>query len=189
MTSSRTLTHYLLFSQALVSFLINIVIALGTSIPGLIRNSDGQQTFATQTVSCGELHAEIAGTSFFLPFFTCMICTPLVWNDVRQGRITGRAGTSSQKAFRNPWDTTRRSRVFRVLRRSVVYGIGSFLAVGWPLTLIIDVYAPDPAMSRFSFIVSRTLIIATAGAIVTPLIALRALSDCRSDSPALTALP
>jgi hypothetical protein len=186
MTSSLTLTHYLLFSQALVSFLINIVIALGTSVPGLIRDSDGQQSDAMQTVSRGELRAEVAGTSFFLPFLTGLICTPLVWNDVRQGRITGRAGTSIQSPLPNPWDTTRSSRVFRVIRRSLLYGICGFLAVGWPLTLIIDVYAPDPAMSRFSFIVSRTLIIATAGAIVTPLIALRALSDCRSDSPALT---
>ncbi|MFN9969071.1 MAG: hypothetical protein ACK58T_04155, partial [Phycisphaerae bacterium] len=104
-----------------------IVIALGTSVPGLIRDSDGQQSASTQTVPLSELRAEVAGTSFFLPFLTCMICTPLVWNDVRHGRISGRAGTSIQDPFRNPWDTTRSWRVFRVVRRSLLYGICSFL--------------------------------------------------------------
>jgi len=156
------LRRYLFVEQPIGGFVVNLVlnalIAWGmfrglTTVPMW-----GQQSIAGDTI----------GTSFFLPFFTVLIATPLVLRDVRNGKATPEhVGDRFAVVRRLP-----RGRLLRALVLGVVVAvIASPLAIqGFRLAGVEGIAMP-------AFIWVKAAYAAVLGAVLAPWIALAAFAE------------
>jgi hypothetical protein len=155
--------RYLLLEQgvgsALFNFFLNGAIAWLTfrsfeSVPMW-----GQQSIAGDTI----------GTTFFLPFFTCLIVTRLTRGQLSSGRLPtpSWSRTSHAALGRLPSGTWARSTVLGLVTLMVVAPLALWALAG----LRID------AMSLWGFIGFKAAFAGVLAAAVTPVIALCALGD------------
>jgi len=143
---------------AVFNFLLNAAIAWA-----MFRGAEqvplwGQQSIAADTI----------GTSFILPFLTCLIVTRITWGRVRAGHLAPLPWTrASHPALgwlpeRTTW-------------RALALGTAGLLALAPPT--VAAFHALDvPHLSVGDFVVFKAGFAAVEAAIVTPLVALWALA-------------
>jgi hypothetical protein len=119
---------------------------------------------------------DTVGTFFFLPLVTCLSLGRAIGIERRRGRLTA-IGLESL----GPW--LRRLPESR-LRRGLVLG-GLCAAILSPVAVIVLLASDVGDMSRTSFVVYKAVLGVALGAIVTPLIALRAMADPLAEAPQL----
>jgi hypothetical protein len=106
------------------------------------------------------------GTLFVLPLITCLLCTTAVWQELRTGRLTPLTRSPSLL------DRLPHHR----LRRGLAFGAGSTILLAPPVTAAI-VMLDIGDLSGRAFMVYKAAFAVALGALVTPLIALRAMAD------------
>ena len=154
--------RYLVIEQGvgagIVNFVLNAVIAWL-----MFRSLDqvplwGQSSIAGDTI----------GTTFFLPFLSTLIVTPLARQQIRNGRLPA-----------VDWDC-RASALRRLPRRTFVRGLALGLAgvllVAPPSLYVLNAVHLEQ-LAFWPFIVFKATFAALLGAAVTPFIARRALED------------
>lgn len=107
------------------------------------------------------------GTLFFLPLITTVLCTTAVWRDLRVGRLERLEGT-----WCGLGDRLRNGR----LRRGMTLAAWC-TGVLSPVTVVILVGIDFGDLNRTDFVLYKTAFAVGLGAIVTPFVALRAMSD------------
>jgi hypothetical protein len=111
---------------------------------------------------------DTVGTFFFLPLTTCLICTTAVRVEVRARRLSPLAvGELGMRLRRLPSG---------IVRRGLLLGTASAATFG-PLSALVLWTARFGDVTRTEFIVYKAVLGVVLGAIVTPLIALRAMAD------------
>jgi hypothetical protein len=141
--------------SVVVNLLINGVIAFlmfrgSASVPLW-----GQQSIAGDTI----------GTTFFLPLFTSLMVTPLSRRRMRAGDLSPIVGAPLGLQWL-PEHT---------LRRGIALGVFTAIAVA-PLSLAVLALLGVAEQSFWGFVAFKAVFAAALGAVVTPLIALWAIS-------------
>ena len=141
--------------SVIVNLLINGVIALlpfrgAASVPLW-----GQQSIAGDTI----------GTTFFLPLFTCLIVTRLARGQVHAGRVEAIAGTPLGLQWLPAG----------LFWRGAVLGLITAIIVAPPALATLAVMGVTE-QSFWGFVAFKAIFAAALGAVVTPLIALWAIS-------------
>jgi hypothetical protein len=150
--------------SAVINFVINGVIAWAMFRSMITVPLWGQQSIAGDTI----------GTSFMLPFITCLIVTPLVHRQIRSGKIP-----------RLEWRRAAHPALGRLpgstVPRALVFGIICAIAVAplavWALS-VLDV----TQMSLWRFLTFKATYAAALAAVVTPLIGLCVLGDATGEA-------
>ena len=146
--------------SVVVNLIINSVIAFLTFRGAASVPLWGQQSIAGDTI----------GTTLILPLVTCLIVTPLARRQVRSGRLAPLAGTP----LGLQWMPA------RTLSRGAVLGAISAVVVAPPALAVLTLLSITQ-QSFWGFVVFKAAFAAALGAVVTPLIALWAISG---DDPA-----
>ena len=153
--------RFLWLFQSLLPFLVNVVLngAIGWA---MFRNASEVPLWGTTSIG-----GDTLGTSFFLPAITCLIVTPLVRSQVKQGAAPAFSGALAGwlLPFRRP-----------LVPRAVALGAACLpLAGGLGVALLMGFGVES---LRFgAFLGWKALYAGVLGALVTPAIALLALAD------------
>jgi hypothetical protein len=119
------------------------------------------------------------GTLFILPFVTTLLATAAVWRELSTGRLAPLPASSIGLLARLPG-----SRV----RRGIQLG-AACLAVLAPGAVALVAGTRFGDISRGDFVVFQTVFTVCFGAVVTPLVALRAMADGERAADSLTGQP
>ena len=114
------------------------------------------------------------GTLFLLPLITCVLCTSVVWRDLRTGGLDRIRGLNQRRPLLAALPRPR-------ILRGIAFGAVSLAVLAVPVTLLI-VAAGLGDLSEGGFIAFKTSFAVALGALVTPVIAIRAMAD-RVDAP------
>lgn len=149
-----------LIITALVNLLLNGLIAWFSIrsqhvVPIWGLPGPGNTNVATDTV----------GTFFFLPFFTCLMCTTGVWAERRSGRLP------RLEALAVP-----RRLAHGRLRRGAALGVATAVVLS-PVTIAVLAIGQLGSMSTTQFVVYKMVLAVVLGAAVTPLVAVWAMAD------------
>jgi hypothetical protein len=160
--------RWLLYNAVLMTAIINVIANAGIawlsvrgrhSVPLWRAPGFGRTSTITDTV----------GTFFFLPLFTCLSCTTAVWQQVRSGRLAPLSIASSNPPFVNRLPPGR-------WRRSLLLG-AVCTAVLTPVAIPVLFGANFGGVSTETFVWYKAALGVGLGLIVTPVIALRAMTD------------
>ena len=113
------------------------------------------------------------GTLFLLPLITCVLCTGAVWRDLRTGGLDRVRGLRRRQPILARLPTPR-------IRRSVAFGALCLAGLAAPATLLLVALGD---LTEGEFIAFKTSFAVALGALVTPLIALRAMADRVAEPP------
>ena len=159
----RWLLYNAFLGTALVNLVLNGAFAwLGTwghaEVP-LWASAVGHPSILTDTI----------GTLFMLPFMTCVMCSAAVHRSQRRGELPALAPALRLPAWlrRLPGMT---------VRRGLTMGAVT-VAVMAPLAALALVTVDAAGMSRLGFTVYKAVFGVILGSLVTPVIAVRAMSD------------
>ena len=160
---TRDRIKYMLIGQAVIPFFINIVVnvVIGT------LTFRGQETVQTWTWDKGAA-ADSIGTCFFLPFITCLIATPIVRSQSKNGtapRLSASEIPHWVKLMQGP-----------LLLRSTKFGAVGLLIFAAPIYAAYTAFAPD-VIETVLFISLKSISAGLYGILATPLIAFVALCD------------
>ncbi len=151
--------RFALIDNGIGAFIVNVVIALGFGwlfFRGLSRVPLwGQPSIAGDTLF----------TVFLLPLITCLIVTRLARAQVRSGRLAGLRGGAAMRWL--PRNT---------LLRGVLIGAVSLAVLG-PMTILALKLGGIASLSLRHFMVFKAVFAGLEGALVTPFIALWAISS------------
>ncbi|MEW6272052.1 MAG: hypothetical protein AB1689_22450 [Thermodesulfobacteriota bacterium] len=156
--------RYLLIEQGVGAALFNLLLNAGIAWL-MVRSVDAVPTWGRELSIVGDT----IGTAFLLPFFTCLIVTRLARGQVEKGRLPrlDSANGSHAALRRLPAGT---------LPRALVLGLACVIAfapvVVWALAAL-----EVREMGAWRFVVFKGLFAAALAALVTPLVALRAICD------------
>jgi hypothetical protein len=151
---------------AVVNAVLSALIAWGSA-----ANEDEIPVWAAPLVGGPSLIVDTVGTFFILPFLTTLIITTVVWHELRERRLAPLKRREDGLFRRMP-----RTR----LRRGAYFGLICMLVLGPPAALIIALRDPGD-VSVGDFVLYKAILGVILGAIVTPPIALAAMTD---DPPA-----
>lgn len=163
MKLSQEFVKYMLVGQVIVPFFINIAVnvVIGTLVYW------GQSSVTTWTWNKGAA-ADSIGTCFFLPFITCLIATPIV-------RLQSKNGTAPRVSHLEvPRWTKLMSR--RSLIRAAQCGIIGILFLAASVYAAYCALAPE-SIETVRFITMKALFAGAMGILATPLIAFVAMCD------------
>ncbi len=155
--------RYLVLEQGLGAVLINFVLNFGIAWAAF-RGMSAVPMWGTQSIA-----GDTIGTSFVLPFLTCLIVTPLARREVTRGRLP---------AFEHgPGD----SRLLALLpnttfRRALVLGATATVLIA-PIAIFTFHSAGLGGIEPGAFIWIKAAYAGVLAGIVSPLIAARALAD------------
>jgi len=108
---------------------------------------------------------DTVGTFFFLPLFTCVMCTTAVWAEMRSGRLA----RLDALAVPRPLAHGR-------IRRGVRLGLGT-AAVLSPVAIAILAVGRFGSVGTTQFVLYKMVLGVALGALVTPVIAVLAMAD------------
>ena len=160
---SRETVRYLLIGQTVVPFFINIAVNI---VIGALTFW-GQDSVETWTRDKGAA-ADSIGTCFFLPFITCLIATPIVRSQSKNGtapRLSVQEIPRWAQLMAGP-----------LLLRATKFGIVGMLLFAAPVYAAYSVFAPD-TIETVRFIALKSISAALYGILATPLIAFVAMCD------------
>jgi hypothetical protein len=147
---------------ALANAALNALIAWGSA-----ANEDEIPLWAVPLVEGPSLITDTIGTFFILPFLTTLAVTTAVWHELREGRIQPLSKRTSGLLARMP-----KTRV----RRGAYFGAITTLVLSPPAVLILVLRDPGD-VSVGDFVLFKAIFGVVLGAIVTPPIALAAMTD------------
>ena len=145
---------------ALINAILNLLIAYGT-----VGDRDTIPFWGAPLVE-PSVFWDLVGTLFLLPLITSGVITAVVRRDIRRGTLPppagadGRAGAAAAPGW----------------RRGAQLGVVSVFSVTPPLLLIFAVLG-FPEMSDSTFIAWHTGLAVVLGLVVTPMLAILAMSD------------
>ncbi|TMK88268.1 MAG: hypothetical protein E6G57_07920 [Actinobacteria bacterium] len=114
---------------------------------------------------------DTVGTFFFLPLFTCAMCTTAVWAQVRAGRLP------RLEALAVP-----RRLAHGRLRRGAVLGVVTAAALS-PIAIVVLAVGQLGSVSTTQFVLYKMILGVLLGAVVTPVIAVLAMADHANGEP------
>jgi hypothetical protein len=160
--------RWLLVNAVLITAVLNV--AVNAAIAWLfVAGQDDVTLWGRPLLDGTTTVVDALGTLFVLPLVTCLIVTTVVRSEIAGGGLT-RLGAEPPLS---PWlERVPRTR----LRRGARFGLVTLAALAIPVTLLLLALAPDP-MSRGSFVAYKVGFTVALGAVVTPVIALRAMRD------------
>ena len=164
-----------IFWQAVVgAALVNLV--LNTLIAWLsVRNEDTVPRWAVPLVDRPSIITDTVGTFFILPLLTCLIFTALARREMRHGKL-------------HPLDWTRESHPFlrrlpaSPLRRGLAAGAITTLILG-PIAVVAIVALDVGPVSVGGFVAYKAVFGVALGLLVTPILALWAISEPPAEEP------
>ena len=155
--------RWVLLNAVVITALINA--GLNAAIAWMsVRNQHSVPAWGLPLVGKVSTVVDTVGTMFFLPLITTLLCTTAVWRELRAGRFGRLDAGSSHAVHRLP--------VGR-LRRGLV--LGALCLLGAPLIVVVLV-AVD-GVSNTAFVLYKAAFAVALGAVVTPVIAVRAMAD------------
>ena len=156
--------RYILIEQGIGSAVFNLLLN-GAIAWFMARSLERVPLWGTDLSIAGDT----IGTTFLLPFFTCLIVTRLARGQVASGRLP-------PVSWRRDAHAALGRLPARTLPRALVLGVATLIAVApvavWALTAL---EVTDLGMWRF--VAFKALFAALLAAIVTPIVALGALGD------------
>lgn len=163
--------RWIVINALVITAVVNLVIN-GFLAWVSVRGHHNVPIWGLPGVGKTNVFTDTVGTFFFLPLFTCVTCTTAVWAQVRSGRLP-----RLEAAI--PRQLARRGRV----RRGAVLGIGT-AAILAPLFIVVIAAARLGSLSATEFVLYKMALGVLLGLVVTPLIAVMAMTD---GSPAAAA--
>lgn len=147
---------------------------IGAAVVNLLINAGiGWAMFRTMTTVpvWGQMSVagDIIGTAFVLPLMTCVIVSAITARMVRRGKLPAPA-----------WPASRYPLLARLPRSTILRGVvlGAIASVVTGVPAVLSVHALDVAeMGLSDFVVFKAIFAALLAGVVSPMIALRALSD------------
>jgi hypothetical protein len=134
---------------------------------GSAASRDDVPMWAAPLVGGPSTGVDTIGTCFILPFLTTLILTTVVWHELRSGRLASLNRPATGLLARVP--ATR-------LRRAVYFGAICTVIFAPPAVLVLAVIDPG-TISVGHFVLYKAIFGVLLGAVVTPPIALTALTD------------
>jgi hypothetical protein len=113
---------------------------------------------------------DTVGTFFFLPFFTCAMCTTTVWAEVRSGRLP------RLEALPVPPQLAHGR-----LRRGAILGAAT-VALLTPIAVIVLAVGSFSHVGTTEFVLYKMMLGVVLGALLTPAIAILAMADHQTPS-------
>jgi hypothetical protein len=147
---------------AIANAALNALIAWGSAV-----NEDEIPLFAVPLVEGPSLITDTIGTFFILPFLTTLAVTTAVWHELREGRIAPLSKRTSGILARLP--ATR-------VRRGAYFGLITMLVLSPPAVLALVIRDPGD-VSVSDFVIFKAIFGVVLGFLVTPAIALAAMTD------------
>ena len=155
-------------------FLNTIVIAavVNGALSALIAwisaaNEDEIPLMAAPLIEGPSLITDTVGTFFILPFLTTLVITTVVWHELREGRLAPLSKRTSGILANLP-----RTRV----RRGAYFGLITMLVLSAPAVIVLVIRDPGD-VSVGDFVHYKAILGVVLGALVTPPIALAAMTD------------
>lgn len=162
--------RFLIAEQGLGAALINIVINAAIAW-AMFRSLSVVPLWGDQSIG-----GDLVGTTFFLPFITCLIVTKLTYGAVAAGRVPPFPWRRADV----PWLARLPA---RTLPRALVFGVASVVLVAPPSLFLLE-WLGIQQLPFSTFVVAKSAFAAGLAATVTPLIALGALADAPSPAGA-----
>jgi hypothetical protein len=158
--------RWLLLNAVLIAAVINA--ALSALIAwGSAASEDEIPLWAAPLVEGPSLAVDTIGTFFILPFLTTLVITTVVWHELRERRIAPLSRRTAGLLSRLP-----RTRV----RRGAYFGLITMLVLSPPAVLALVLRDPGD-VSVGDFVLFKAIFGIVLGALVTPPIALAAMTD------------
>jgi hypothetical protein len=160
--------RWVYLNALLVTALINLLVNAGIAWASLM----GERRVPLWSVPLVEKPSTVTdtvGTFFLLPLITCLLCTTAVWYDRARGRLPTLTATAAARALVAYLPGTR-------LRRGLVLGAMCTVALA-PLSVLVLVASDFAGLSTTQFVLYKAALGVALGAIVTPVIAVRAMAD------------
>ena len=164
-----------IFRHAIIgAAFVNLVLSAGIAWLS-VRNEDSVPRWAAPLVDKPSTITDTLGTFFILPLLTCLIFTAVARRELRHGRVQPLGWTWSPKSvLRRLPDGT--------LRRGVALGALCMVALGPPaVALIVALDVGD--LSVGEFVSYKAVFGVLLGMLVTPIVALWALSEAEPAEP------
>jgi hypothetical protein len=166
--------RWILRNAVAITAVVNL--ALNATIAWVSANGRSAiPLWATPIVGGPSTITDTLGTLFLLPLITCVLCTGAVWRDLRTGRLDQLRGLSQRHPLLAAMPATR-------LLRGVVFGVLCVVVLALPVTLLLVAIDLDH-LSRGDFIAYKTSFAVALGAVITPVIAVRAMADRVTERP------
>jgi hypothetical protein len=166
----RWLVYNALLGTALVNFVVNGAIAWLS-----IRGQHQVPLWGIPLIDKPSVAIDTVGTFFFLPLTTCIICTTAIWQQLKAGRLPTLVAQNETASVLDRLPARR-------LRRGLVLA-GWCLVVLAPASVVLLTLLDSKGMSPGQFVLYKALLGVTLGAVVTPIVAARAMAG-PSDVPA-----
>jgi hypothetical protein len=147
---------------ALVNAALNALIAWGSA-----ASEDEIPLWAVPLAEGPSLITDTVGTFFILPFLTTLVITTVVWHELREGRLAPLSKRTTGLLARLP--TTR-------VRRGAYFGAITTLVLSPPAVLVLVLRDPGD-VSVGDFVLFKAIFGVILGALVSPPIALAAMTD------------
>jgi hypothetical protein len=160
--------RWILVNAVGVTACVNLVLNAGIALVSVIA-ADSVPVWSAPLVGGPSVVADTVGTLFTLPLITCLICTTSVWLELRSGRLAPLTGPGAVRSLLDRLPARR-------LRRGLAFGAGTTLVLGAP-TIGVVMALPLDELSAPAFVVFKVAFAVGLGALVTPVIALRAMAD------------
>jgi len=162
--------RYLLIEQGIGSAIFNLLLN-GAIAWFMTRSLERVPLWGTDLSIAGDT----IGTTFMLPFFTCLIVTRLARGQVVRGRLPPVAWRRDSHAALGRLPA-------RTLPRALVLGLATLVAVAPVAVWALTVFEVND-LGVWRFVAFKALFAAVLAAIVTPIVALGALGDTVPESP------
>lgn len=148
--------RFLLVGNGVIAGVINVV------INGAIAVVSYWSLSSLPIVGWTSVRADLTGMAYLLPAITVLINTPIV----RRANLPAVTLPGWLRWFRRP-----------LLVRSVMFGLAGLVVVALPVWLATTLVADGAAVSSRPYVVAKAMVGGLYGLLVTPLIAVVALSD------------
>ncbi len=160
--------RYLVVEQGVGAAIINLLIN-GAIAWAMFRSLATVPLWGEQSIA-----GDTIGTTFLLPFITCLIVTPLAQRQIRGGKLPPIGARLGRYAMLDRLPAT-------AFRRGLVIGALTMFVVAPLAVLVLSVVGVD-AMGFASFLVFKAVFAAALAAAVTPVLSFCALADVSSPS-------
>jgi hypothetical protein len=166
----RFMFWHAIVGAAIVNFVLSALIAWLS-----VRSEDSVPRWAVPLLDKPSTIADTVGTFFILPLLTCLIFTAVARRELRHGRVSPLGWSWSPKSVL-------RRLPRRTFRRGLALGALCTAALGPPAVTLIVIIGVDD-LSVGEFVTYKAVFGVILGMIVTPIVALWALSEAEPAEP------
>ena len=160
--------RWVYLNALVITALINLLVNAGIAWASLM-GEHRVPLWSAPLVEKPSTVTDTVGTFFLLPLITCLLCTTAVWYDMARGKLPVLTATATTRALVASLPGTR-------LRRGLVLGALCTVALA-PLSVLVLVTIDFAGLSTTQFVLYKAALGVALGAIVTPVIAVRAMAD------------